>query len=157
MMVDYFRLVLLSTTHAGMVGMNGHVANGLAAIFMACGQDVASIVESHTSVINYETTEKGDLYASIKLPCLVIGTVGGGTGLGTQRESLELMGCFGTGYAKKFAEIIGATLLAGEVAICARIANGTFVEGHKKYGRKGGRQDTQLTPVHSNGNDGQFI
>lgn len=68
----------LSTTHAAMIGMNGHVANGLAAIFLACGQDVASVVESHASVINYEITEKGDLYASIKLPCLVIGTVGGG-------------------------------------------------------------------------------
>lgn len=59
-----------------------------------------------------------------------------GVGLGTQRECLELMGCFGHGHAKKFAEIIAATALAGEIAICARIANGTFVKGHKKYGRK---------------------
>ncbi|NKE72447.1 PilZ domain-containing protein [Candidatus Manganitrophus noduliformans] len=155
-MVDYFRLVLLSTTHAAMIGMNGHVANGLAAIFLACGQDVASVVESHASVINYEITEKGDLYASIKLPCLVIGTVGGGVGLGTQRECLELMGCFGHGHAKKFAEIIAATTLGGEIAICARIANGTFVEGHKKYGRKTGPQvDRSLALLHSNGHDEQ--
>lgn len=157
-MVDYFNLVLLGTTHAGMIGMNGHVANGLAAIFLACGQDVASVVESHISVINYETTEKGDLYASVKLPCLVVGTIGGGIGLGTQRECLELMGCYGTGQAKKFAEIIGAAVLAGEIAICARIANGTFVEGHKKYGRKVGRQDLlPLTLIHSDGNDEHFI
>lgn len=155
-MVDYFRLVLLSTTHAAMIGMNGHVANGLAAIFLACGQDVASVVESHASVINYEITEKGDLYASIKLPCLVIGTVGGGVGLGTQRECLELMGCYGHGHAKKFSEIIAATALAGEIAICARIANGTFVEGHKKYGRKIGPQgDRSLALLHSNGHNEQ--
>lgn len=134
--VEYFRVISLSSIHAGMIGLNGHAANGLAAIFMACGQDVASVVESHISIVNYELNENGDLYASVKLPSLVLGTVGGGVRLATQRECLEIMGCYGHGAAKKFSEIIAASVLAGEIVIWARVANGTFVDAHKKYGRK---------------------
>lgn len=134
--VTYFNSAILSAVHAGMVGNNGHVANGLTALFIACGQDVASIVDSHIGITNFEVTKEGDLYASLKLPNLVIGTVGGGTDLGTQRECLEMIGCHGTGKVKKFAEIIGALSLAGELTVCANVANGKFVDAHKTYGRK---------------------
>jgi hydroxymethylglutaryl-CoA reductase (NADPH) len=135
-MVKYFNQVLLTTTHAGMIGMNGHTANALAALFIACGQDVASIVESHASVINFEIIQRGDLYASVKLPNLVIGAVGGGTGLGTQRESLEMLDCYGANRAKKLAEIAAATVLSGEIAICAANAAGLLVRAFEKNREK---------------------
>lgn len=135
-MTRYCHLTFVSSAHAGMVGMNGHTANGLAAIFIACGQDVANVVDSQASVSACETTKNGDLYVSIKIPNLVIGTVGGGVGLGAQRECLEMLSCYGTGKAKKFAEIVAASLLAGEIAVAAAIVGGYFVDAHKKYGRK---------------------
>ncbi len=135
-MERYCQLSMLSSTHAGMIGMNGHTANGLAAIFIACGQDVANVVDSQASVSFCETTQAGDLYVSLKIPNLVIGTVGGGVTLGTQRECLNILGCYGDGQALKFSEIVAASLLAGEIAVAAAIVSGTFVAAHKKYGRK---------------------
>lgn len=132
----YSQQVYLSAAYAGMVGVNGHSANALTALFIACGQDVASVVESHVCITSYEVTKFGDLYASVNLPNLVIGTVGGGTELGTQRESLEMLGCYGKGNAKKFAEIAAATVLAGEIAICAANAAGLLVRAIEKYRKK---------------------
>lgn len=134
--VDFYHTVRLCAAHVGMVGINGHTANMLTAIYTACGQDIACVVDSHVGVTNFEVTEEGALYVSVKLPSLLVGTVGGGTGLATQRECLQLMGCAGQGKAKKFAEIVAASVLAGELAICARVANGTFARAHLKYGRK---------------------
>ena len=135
-MARYCHLSFVSSAHAGMAGMNGHMANGLAAIFIACGQDVANVVDSQVSVSACETTKNGDLYVSVKIPNLVVGTVGGGTSLGTQKECLSILGCYGNGKAKKFAEVVAASLLAGEIAVAAAIVNGTFVNAHKRYGRK---------------------
>ncbi|MFQ5991806.1 MAG: 3-hydroxy-3-methylglutaryl-CoA reductase, partial [Nitrospiraceae bacterium] len=147
--VDYYQVVRLSTTHAGMIGISGHTANALAAVFIACGQDVASVVDSHVGVTNFEVTEEGDLYVSVKLPSLLVGTIGGGTDLATQRECLGLLGCSGPGQSKKFAEILAATALAGEIAICAKVANGTFPNAHKKYGRKTFSDSLSLEDTHS--------
>lgn len=129
----YSQQVCLATTYAGMMGVNGHSANALAALYIACGQDVASVVESHICITNYEVRKSGDLYASIHLPNLVIGTVGGGTGIGTQKECLEMLGCYGSEKAKKFAEISAATVLAGEIAIYAANAAGKFSGVFEKY------------------------
>src|SRR5262249_56764702 len=107
---------------------NGQFANGLAAIFIACGQDVANIVNSSVGVTSFEATETGDLYASVTLPSLTVGTVGGGTGLGTARECLEILGCGGSGAAPKVAEIVAATLLAGERFKGGGICHGGVVE-----------------------------
>ena len=60
----------------------------------------------------------------------MIGTVGGGTTLDTQKECLQIMDCYGADKSNKFAEIIGATLLAGEVSICAALSNGEFIKAH---------------------------
>ena len=119
-----------------MIGMNGHSANGLTAIFIACGQDVANVVDSQASVSSCEVTKQGDLYVSIKIPNLVVGTVGGGMDLGSQRECLEILDCHGSGKVRKFSEIVAATILAGEIAVAAAICTETFVSAHKKYGRK---------------------
>jgi hydroxymethylglutaryl-CoA reductase (NADPH) len=122
----------LSSFQSGMYGINAHFANGLAAIFIACGQDVAHIANASIGIQSYEITKDGDLYMFLKLPNIILGTVGGGTVLGTQKECLETIGCYGRGKAKKLAEIVGATLLAGELGICAGLGSDYFLEPHKR-------------------------
>lgn len=126
---------MLGHLQANAIGYNGQLANGLAAIFIACGQDVANIVNASVGITNFEVDHNGDLYASVTLPSLTVATVGGGTALGTSRECLEILGCAGSGHACKFAEIICATLLAGELSMGAAIASGEFVGAHETYGR----------------------
>jgi hydroxymethylglutaryl-CoA reductase (NADPH) len=115
-----------------MLGINAQLANGLCGIFIACGQDVAHTTNASVGLNILELLENGDLYASLKLPNLIVGTVGGGTALGTQRECLEMIGCYGRGKAKKFAEIVATTLLAGELGICAGLTSGAFLAPHVK-------------------------
>lgn len=119
---------------AGAFGSNGHVANGVAAIFLACGQDMANVSESCIGHI-YTETIKEDLYVSLQIPSLVVGTVGGGVSLPTQRECLEIIDCHGEDKARKFAEIVAATVLAGEISLAAAIVAGDFVTAHEKLGR----------------------
>jgi hydroxymethylglutaryl-CoA reductase (NADPH) len=130
-MVKYFQVSLIGTMRAGIVGINAHYANGLAAIFIACGQDVAQITSSAVGYTHYEVTPEGDLKVEATLPNLLLGTIGGGTALPTQKECLQIMGCSGKGKSKKFAEIVASCLLAGEISICAALSNGTFVNIHK--------------------------
>ena len=120
--------------HAGAVGYNAHYANGLTAIFIATGQDVANVVHAACGVTNFELHPDG-LFVSVTLPALSVATVGGGTGLPTQREGLEMMGCCGAGKAKKFAEVVAAAVLGGEISMGAAIASGEFVAAHERYGR----------------------
>jgi hydroxymethylglutaryl-CoA reductase (NADPH) len=111
-----------------------HSANGIAAIFIATGQDVANVAEASTAIYHTEATPEG-LYASITLPSLIVATHGGGTGLPTQRECLETMGCVGVGTAYKLAEIVAGTVLAGELSLQAAILSGDWVSSHERYGR----------------------
>jgi hydroxymethylglutaryl-CoA reductase (NADPH) len=120
---------------AGAVGCNAQFANGLTALFIACGQDVANVANAHAGITNIEVTPEGDLYASVTMPSLTVATVGGGTALGTSRECLALLGCAGSGNASRFAEIAAATVLAGELSMTAAIATGEFVSAHEQYGR----------------------
>jgi hydroxymethylglutaryl-CoA reductase (NADPH) len=117
------------------VGYNGHFANGLAAIFIACGQDVGNLPNCSVGITNFEVTACGDLYASVTLPSLTVATVGGGTGWGTARECLAIVGCQGADLAPKFAEIVAAALLAGELSMGGAIISGEFVTAHETYGR----------------------
>lgn len=136
-MVQYWQSSTIGVIQSGSIGAQGHVANGLTALFIATGQDVACVSEASSGITRMELTPDGGVYACLTLPNLIVGTVGGGTGLPTQRECLELMDCYGNGKAQKFAEICGATALAGEISIAAAIASGQFVSAHQKYGRKG--------------------
>ncbi|HEV3456893.1 MAG TPA: hydroxymethylglutaryl-CoA reductase, partial [Thermoanaerobaculia bacterium] len=129
---EVWEATLLGHVQAGAIGYNGQYANGLAALFIACGQDVAN---SAVGVTHAEVTPEGDLYASVTLPSLTVATVGGGTGRGTARECLEMLGCAGAGGAPKLAEIAAATLLAGELSMGAALASGEFVAAHEAYGR----------------------
>jgi hydroxymethylglutaryl-CoA reductase (NADPH) len=110
-------------------------ANGLAAIFTACGQDVAYVTECATGHLDLDLTAEGDLYASLTLPSLLVGTVGGGSGQGTARECLGLLGCDGAGHGNTFAELVGAALLAGDLSLMAAFCSHEFVEAHERLGR----------------------
>lgn len=120
---------------AGTVNNGMHSANGLTALFIATGQDVANIAESHAALTFVELLENGDYYWSITIPSLVVATYGGGTGLATQRECLEMMDCYGAGKVEKFAEICAGVVLAGEISLAAAVIAGDWVESHDKYGR----------------------
>ena len=135
-MAEYWQSSTIAVIQSGAIGAQGHVANGLCALFMATGQDVACVAEAAVGITRMEVTENNELYASVTLPGLIVGTVGGGTGLPTQRECLELMDCYGEGKARKFAEICAAVALAGELSIAAALSAGHFTQAHKKFGRK---------------------
>src|SRR4029077_372830 len=119
---------LLGQVAANVVGYNGHLANGLTAFFIACGQDVANVANAATGITSFDLTTDGDLYVSVTLPSLTVGTVGGGTQLGTSLECLRMLSCAGDGGAPKLAEIVAATALAGELSMGAAIASGEMAE-----------------------------
>ncbi len=112
-----------------------HSANGLTAMFIATGQDVANIAESSAALTYSEVMPNGDYYFSITIPSLIIATYGGGTGLATQRECLEMLGCFGTGKAHKLAEIMAGVVLCGELSLASAIVANEWVSSHEQYGR----------------------
>ena len=93
------------------------------------------MVESHAGLLSHELLPNGDLYLSVTLPSLIVATYGGGTGLPTQRECLELLGCHGKGKANKFAEIVAATVLAGDISLACAVITGHWVSSHDQYGR----------------------
>ena len=132
---------LAGSAQTGAVGLQGNVANALAGLFIACGQDVACIAEAVVCVTRAERTASGDLYASVTMPNLIVGTVGGGTHLPTAQECLGLLGCVGTGKAAKLAEIFAVTALAGELSIIGAMASGAFAAAHAAGGRKGRTTD----------------
>ena len=112
-----------------------HSANGIAAMFIACGQDAANVSESHAGLTYVELLDNGDFYWSVTLPALICATYGGGTGLPTQRECLEMMDCYGTGKGNKLAEIIAAVVLAGDVSLSSAILAHEWVSSHEMMGR----------------------
>jgi len=119
---------------AGTVGWNINVANMLAAIFTATGQDIACVHESSVAMLYVQPVEEG-LYASVVLPSLVIGTVGGGTHLPRQNELLAMIGCAGPGKASRLAEIIAGFSLALDLSTLAAITGGQFAAAHERLGR----------------------
>ncbi len=140
-MVDVnYRKNLLGSVRAGALGFNAHAANIIAAIYLACGQDAAHVVEGSTTITTMEMTEYGDLYCSVTLPALPVGTVGGGTNLATQSECLQILGVKGSGTppgsnSKAFAEIIASAVLAGELSLVGAQAAGHLAKAHAELGR----------------------
>lgn len=112
-----------------------HFANGVTAMFIACGQDVANVAESSAGFVHSELKEDGSYYFSATIPSLVVATYGGGTGLPTQRECLEMMGCYGRGKVQRFAEIVAATVLAGELSLASAVVSDQWVSSHDRLGR----------------------
>jgi hydroxymethylglutaryl-CoA reductase (NADPH) len=120
---------------AGSANNGAHAANGLTAMFIATGQDVANVSESHAGVTYAQLLDNGDYYWSITLTSLIVATYGGGTGLPTQRECLEMMDCYGQGKADKFAEICADVVLAGDTSLSSAILAGDWVSSHDALGR----------------------
>jgi hydroxymethylglutaryl-CoA reductase (NADPH) len=122
----------------GSFGIQGHYANGLAAMFMACGQDVACVAESAVGISRLELQKDGSLYGSVMLPNLMVGTVGGGTSLPSQKACLDMMGLAGAGNARALAEVCAAVTLAGELSINGALSCHQFTRAHQRLAR--GRQ-----------------
>jgi len=136
-MVEYWYGGALGGVMSGTTGVQGHFANGLAALYLACGQDVACVAESATGITRMETTAAGDLYASVTLPNIVVGTVGGGTALPSAKACLDILGLAGSGNAASLAEVCGGLVLAGEISIIAAFCSGDFAAAHKCLSREG--------------------
>ncbi|MCG9700768.1 hydroxymethylglutaryl-CoA reductase [Vibrio natriegens] len=121
---------------SGTIGVNAHYANALAALYIACGQDAACVAESAIGITRMEVDSKGNLYASVTLPNIMVGTVGGGTGLPTQKACLDILGLHGNGKAKALAEVTAALCLAGELSIIGAFCADHFSRAHHKLARK---------------------
>jgi hydroxymethylglutaryl-CoA reductase (NADPH) len=120
---------------SGVTNNGSHSANAITAIFIATGQDAANVAESSAGFVYAELRENGDYYYSITIPSLIVATYGGGTGLPTQRECLEVLGCYGKGKVEKLAEIIAATVLCGEISLGAAVVAEEWVDAHDLLGR----------------------
>jgi|HubBroStandDraft_3_1064219.scaffolds.fasta_scaffold04490_2 hydroxymethylglutaryl-CoA reductase (NADPH) len=112
-----------------------HSPNGITAMFIATGQDVANVAESSAGIVYTEVNADGSLYLSFTVPSLIVATHGGGTALATQRECLEILGCRGKGKVNKLAEIVAAVVLAGEISLASAISSLDWVSSHEQYGR----------------------
>lgn len=137
-MAEYCRVSTLGGIQSGSIGVQGHYANALAALFLCCGQDVACLAEASVGITTMQVDGAGDLYVSVSLPNLTVGTVGGGTFMPTARACLQMLGCDGQGQARKFAELCGALVLAGEVSIIAALAGGDFARAHATFRHRQG-------------------
>ena len=135
-MTDYWRVSAIGGVLSGTIGIQGHFANGLTALYLATGQDAACVAESAMGVTRFEITDSGDLYAAVTLPGIMVGTVGGGTGLPSQRACLEMMDLYGPGKSNALSEVCAAILLAGELSIIAALATGEFTRAHRKLARE---------------------
>jgi len=123
---------------AFMAGVNNnglHSTNAITALFIATGHDVATVSECSAGMLYTEVTPEGNLYGSITIPSLIVATYGGGTGLPTQRECLEILGCYGKGKVRKFAEIVAGVITAGELSLAAAISSLDWVMSHERYGK----------------------
>lgn len=128
---------MIGSALSGSMGFNAQYANVLAAMFIACGQDPAHVAECSIGITTAEV-QADSVYVSVFLPDIMLGTVGGGTGLATQKEALSMLGVCGGdngNNSQKFAEIVVASVLAGEISLLASLAQGTLAKAHQKLGR----------------------
>ena len=125
---------LIGSAMAGSLGFNAHAANMVAALYLATGQDPAQVVEASSAMTVCEEVD-GDLYISVRMPAVEIGTVGGGTKLPAQSEALSMIDCKGADRARKFAELVAVTVLAGELSTLGAQAAGHLGKAHADLGR----------------------
>jgi len=123
---------IIGSAISGSLGFNAHFANIVAAFFAATGQDLAHVVEGSMGVTTSKVLKNGDLYVSVYLPAVMIGTVGGGTKLKIKQEALSIIG---TKSSVKLTEVLGGAVLAGEISLLASLAEGSLSRTHEKLGR----------------------
>ncbi|WP_159587362.1 hydroxymethylglutaryl-CoA reductase [Chelativorans xinjiangense] len=133
--LDYAQMANLGAMLSGQLGAQGHYANGLAAFYIATGQDAACVSESAIGFTRVES-RNGDLFTSVTLPNILVGSVGGGTGLPSQSAALRLMGLQGPGKAASLAEVVASLCLCGEISIIGALAAGEFASAHRKLARE---------------------
>jgi hydroxymethylglutaryl-CoA reductase (NADPH) len=134
-LAQYGIMAGLGGVMSGSMGVQGHYANAFAALYIACGQDAACVAESAVGVTRWEVTDDGALYASVTLPNIMVGTVGGGTGLPSQRACLDILGLSGPNKADALAEVAAAVCLAGELSIAGALCAGHFAQAHRRLAR----------------------
>ncbi|MDV5167781.1 hydroxymethylglutaryl-CoA reductase [Photobacterium rosenbergii] len=134
-MAEFARMNTIGGTLSGSIGINAHYANALAAFYIACGQDAACVAESAVGITRIEVNQHGGLYASVTLPNLMVGTVGGGTSLPSQKACLDLLGLHGSGNSQALSEVCAALCLAGELSIVGAFCAGHFSRAHHKLAR----------------------
>ncbi|MBD1558732.1 hydroxymethylglutaryl-CoA reductase [Vibrio sp. S9_S30] len=134
-MVKFGQITTSGALLSGSIGVNAHFANALAALYIACGQDAACVAESAVGMSRMTIKDDGNLYASVTLPNLMLGTVGGGTGLPSQKACLDIMGLSGSGKARALAEVCASLCLAGELSIVGAFCSGHFTKAHSKLSR----------------------
>lgn len=134
-MAAFWQLSTIGGVLSGITGIQGHYANGLAALYIATGQDAACVAESAVGVTRFELNKEGGLYASVTMPNLIVGTVGGGTGLPSQKACLDIMKLAGANNAMAFAEVCAVLCLAGEISITGAFCAGHFSRAHKQLAR----------------------
>lgn len=132
---SHYKVANIGSILSGTNNNGLHSANAITAMFIATGQDAANVAESSAAILYADLTPEKNLYLSVTIPSLIVATMGGGTGLPTQRESLEILGCAGKGKVRKLAEIIAGTVLAGEISLAAAISSLDWVSSHDRYGR----------------------
>ncbi|MEM1381882.1 MAG: hydroxymethylglutaryl-CoA reductase, partial [Pseudomonadota bacterium] len=134
---EYYGVSVMGGVLSGAAGIQGHYANAMAAVFLATGQDVACVAESAIGITRFEPRDNDQLYASVTLPNLIVGSVGGGTGLPTAQACFDLLGIQpgADGSANALAEVVAGLCLAGELSISAAIASGQFTEAHRRLAR----------------------
>lgn len=129
------KIATLGSFFAGNTTNGAHPANGLAALFVATGQDEANVAESSAAMVNTTLLADDSLHVSVTIPSLIVATYGGGTGLPTQTEGLQIMDCAGAGKVNKFAEIAASVVLAGELSLASAISASDWVTSHEELGR----------------------
>ena len=130
-----YRQLTVGSLLAGVVGLNLHVSNALTAIYLATGQDTACVSENAIGIMTCDMRNGDDLYLSLSMPSITVGTVGGGTRLLQQKKNLEMLGCTGKDSSKKLAEIVCASALALELSLGGAIVSNEFAASHSNYGR----------------------
>ena len=135
---DFFEVWLtkcmIGSALSGSLGFNAHFANIIAAFFAATGQDIAHTVEGSMGMTTAKVLKNGDLYLSVYLPAVMLGTVGGGTNLETQKEARSITGVKNS---VELAEVLGGAVLAGELSLLSALSSGDLVKAHKELGRGG--------------------
>lgn len=134
-LVECYQVSNLGSLLIGTMGAQAQFANALAALYIACGQDPACVAESAVGVTSMKLTAQNDLYVSVTLPNLMVGTVGGGTNLPSQKACLDIMGLSGAGNARAFAEVVAGVVLCGEISLPAAICSGQFARAHDLLAR----------------------
>jgi hydroxymethylglutaryl-CoA reductase (NADPH) len=132
----FWRVSALGGVLSDTMGVQGQYANGLAALYIACGQDAACVGESSVGVTQFEMTDRGELYAAVTLPNIMVGTVGRGTGLPSQSACLKILGLAGPGKARALAEVCASLCLAGELSIAGAFCADEFARAHRVLARR---------------------